>query len=110
MISELGERRKAPRTSADWGAWMTLEGSGAHYYAVSRDISSLGAQFAGPLLVEPKERLHLSFHDEPSDVPVQCQGQVRWTHLADDGQWHFGVEFTEIEEPAKSRLAQFVQA
>lgn len=108
MESQVIERRRVPRLTAQWSAWMTLQASGSHYYATSKDVSATGAHFAGPLLVEPKEALQLSFRNDAMDLPIQCAGMVRWSRLGNDGQWHFGVEFCGLGEPASSRLARML--
>ncbi len=109
MSSQAVEKRTTERIDAQWGAWMTLQASGSHYYAITKDISVQGAQFAGPLLVEAKEAVQLSIRKEAADLPIQCEGQVRWSRLGNDGQWHFGVEFTGLASPSKEQLFEFVQ-
>lgn len=103
------ERRHDRRKRVEVLGWITSPGKGRPCCIVCRDLASAGAQFTAPIFIAPTERLHMSLQLHPAGGPVECDGDVCWSRMMDDGYCHFGIRFLNLAEIHGTRLGLFLE-
>ena len=97
--------RRARRTPVNLRfTWRTEGGVVGHSF--SRDLSPSGAFLESDRIPPLGCPLHLSFRLAEGDAEIGCGAHVR--NVPEAGQLGFGVEFADLPEEDRMRLAHFV--
>lgn len=103
------DKRRAPRYTLN--QLVNIEyGREDYVYGDAVDISETGIGVVCDSGISPASRMFLMFHlGESSDGPtVRCEGFVTRSDRTADGRYRVGVDFAEIAESDRKKIAEYL--